>query len=226
MTLLEALSSIKQHDVNVVVAPMAVPAELRAFCERGDMRSLADIDVRAMVPCDAPAQVVLQQARDMFAFLPSPALAEAAAADALALWQAFTALLPPFAEPCTLSMRVELVRDVSCPKFHMDNVALRAVRVYAGPGTEYARNEDVDRKALAALVGSLDPPRVANARIVPNGARIQRTPPEHVVVLKGAKMAGFHGAAVHRSPERSKDWEQRLILKIDTAAGEACDCCP
>jgi hypothetical protein len=35
------------------------------------------------------------------------------------------------------SLRVEVVTTNTCPKFHCDNIRVRVVTTYHGPGTEY-----------------------------------------------------------------------------------------
>lgn len=42
------------------------------------------------------------------------------------------------------SLRVEVVNQTSCPKFHCDNVRVRLVTTYHGPATEYVRADARD----------------------------------------------------------------------------------
>jgi hypothetical protein len=37
----------------------------------------------------------------------------------------------------SVNLRIEIVDTQSCPKFHCDNVYVRLVTTYVGPGTEY-----------------------------------------------------------------------------------------
>lgn len=64
------------------------------------------------------------------------------------------------------SLRLEVVDHVSCPKFHCDNVRIRLVSTYTGPGTEYidTDNPDIihqaDTAALVFLKGHKHPTHV------------------------------------------------------------------
>jgi hypothetical protein len=53
------------------------------------------------------------------------------------------------------SLRVEVVTTNTCPKFHCDNVRVRVVTTYHGPGTEYvfaATPDDIHQGPTGALM--------------------------------------------------------------------------
>jgi hypothetical protein len=90
--------------------------------------------------------------------------------------------------------RVEVRLDVadvqSCPKFHCDNVSVRLVTTYTGPGTEYvarSSSKAVHRAAAGALV-----------------------------FLKGGRHPTHGDRILHRSPEL-RPGNRRLTVAIDFA---------
>lgn len=72
------------------------------------------------------------------------------------------------------SLRVEVVTTNTCPKFHCDNIRVRVVTTYHGPGTEYV---------LAATPDD-----------------IHRGPTGALIFLKGHKHPTHSDALLHRSP--------------------------
>ncbi len=84
-------------------------------------------------------------------------------------------------------LRIELTRTQSCPKFHCDNVHVRLVTTYVGPGTEYQYSGDT---------------------------QIHSVSPGGLIFLKGHKNAGCRDTVHHRSPEVSAD-QRRLCVAID-----------
>lgn len=106
------------------------------------------------------------------------------------------------------------VQTNKCRKFHTDYKALRLVCTYAGPGTEWVDDRDVDRDALGHEESCFD---TANARIVPHARNIERARPGDVVLLKGELFPGNAGrGAVHRSPPIESTGERRIVLTLDT----------
>jgi len=86
------------------------------------------------------------------------------------------------------SLRVEVVNTNTCPKFHCDNIRVRVVTTYHGPGTEYV------------FVASPD-----DTRRGPTGA---------LMFLKGHKHATHADAVLHRSP-MVPSGEKRLCVVLD-----------
>ncbi|MEM8935642.1 MAG: DUF1826 domain-containing protein [Pseudomonadota bacterium] len=92
-----------------------------------------------------------------------------------------------------LLLRVELVRDDACRKFHRDTVKARLICTYCGPGTEYGLSEGGDQ-----------PDRVET---VPTGCPI---------MLKGRLWSGYPERAVlHRSPPIEKASASRLVIVLN-----------
>ena len=94
-----------------------------------------------------------------------------------------------------VALRVEIVCDDACRKFHQDTVPARLICTYRGPGTEYG---------LAERGGE---PEKSDA--VPTGCP---------VFLKGKAWSSEHGRVLlHRSPRISDTGEARLMVVIDGA---------
>ena len=89
-----------------------------------------------------------------------------------------------------------------CPRFHVDNVPLRLLTTYAGPGSEWLREDQSPRRELLTSLPPVD--------------NIQHLSVGEVAVLKGEKWQGNEGAGlVHRSPSGQQG---RLLLSLDWLA--------
>lgn len=103
-----------------------------------------------------------------------------------------------------LRLRLDVVTDDGCPRFHTDNVRFRLLCTFRGAGTEW-----LDPKALWTHVDErpLDP---ASIRRLDRGA---------IAFMRGAKDATpERPALVHRSPRWDGTGLARLLLVIDDAA--------
>jgi hypothetical protein len=99
-----------------------------------------------------------------------------------------------------------------CRKFHCDMLRYRLVTTYAGPGTEWLADEDVDRDALARLIPCAE---TSNRLVVRAPGSVNRAHAGDVLLMKGALDAPC-GGAVHRSPPIEASGERRLFLAIST----------
>ena len=96
-----------------------------------------------------------------------------------------------------------------CQNFHIDRVGVRLVCTYAGPGTEWLVEADVDRTALGQAYG--DPETVMR-----DGATIHRLTPGAVGLFKGEAWPGNAGhGLVHRSPAIAGRGERRVLITLD-----------
>ena len=89
-----------------------------------------------------------------------------------------------------VEVRLDLTDKQSCPKFHCDNVLVRLVTTYVGPGTEY-----VERHAADTL---------------------HRVAPGSLVLLKGHRHPTHADRVLHRSPPL-RPGTRRLCVAIDHA---------
>jgi len=119
---------------------------------------------------------------------------------------------------CTLfelkrvGLRLTILNQAMCPKFHVDKVPCRLVTTLSGVGTEWLPNNLVDRTKLGA--GSLGKPDEISG-IVKNNQAIKQASTGDVVLLKGENwFDNENGGVVHRSPSLLEN-TRRLLLTLD-----------
>jgi len=102
----------------------------------------------------------------------------------------------------------ETVTSNMCRRFHSDMNDLRMLCTYAGPGTLWLKDDNINRDALNQ--------RGEDVQIAINENEIQQVKTGAAVILKGA-MYSKEGtkAAVHKSPPVEETGEKRLMLRID-----------
>ncbi len=93
----------------------------------------------------------------------------------------------------------------NCGRFHVDTRYLRMICTYQGPGTEWLRDDQVDRFLLA--------------RGAPNDAVIRFGEPSHfqafwVGIMKG-EPGGSGNGLVHRSPSVAGSGQTRVLFCLD-----------
>ncbi len=107
----------------------------------------------------------------------------------------------------------------ACCKFHTDHVTVRLLCTYAGPGTEWVKNDDVVRDNLARIDVDAE---TANRSVLRVEDAVQHCAVGDVLLLKGEAFDGNRGSgAVHRSPPIEGQGLRRLRFKIDE---HACRC--
>jgi hypothetical protein len=132
-----------------------------------------------------------------------------AAADVSMLAQQFAQV----GDTKTLKACLAVVTTNKCKKFHADFKPLRLLCTYAGAGTEWVDDADVDRSMFGQDFGSID---AANARIVPDYTNVQRAKTGEVIIMKGEMFLGNRGrGAVHRSPTLQEHGGYRIVLTLD-----------
>lgn len=111
-------------------------------------------------------------------------------------------------------VRIELVRinlqviqDDMCKYFHSDYNNLRLICTYAGAGTYWTVNENVNREKLGSR---------CNEEIVKDPKRIHQMERFWVAIFKGEVFMNNAGnGIVHCSPKISMTGEKRILLRID-----------
>ncbi|NIR30510.1 MAG: DUF1826 domain-containing protein [Gammaproteobacteria bacterium] len=140
----------------------------------------------------------------------SPAL-DAWAADIAGLMTLFATE----ARATALRVRLESVAETRERLFHFDSVNLRLLCTYAGPGTQWLHEDNVDRAQLRLQGRSVT---ATNRAIVKDARRVRTLRPWWVAVLKGEAYPGnANGGLVHRPPPASYGGEARVRLRIDPA---------
>lgn len=111
-----------------------------------------------------------------------------------------------------IGLRLEVVSQAMCPKFHVDRTGIRLVCTYLGPGTQWLNESSVHRHALTQAHASID---AFHQALIPNAQAIQQAPAFALVCLKGSLWQDNSiGGAVHRSPPVSADsW--RVVVAFD-----------
>lgn len=141
---------------------------------------------------------------DLARHLPAPSQAAALLDDVEAIAEAMAYLF----ETDTIGIRLRTLDGTMCPRFHVDNLAVRLITTYAGPGSEWLPEHAVNRAGLGA-------PRADKPEIVADAAAIERLGIGDVALLKGDGWIGNEGRGlVHRSPQ-PRQGERRLLLALD-----------
>ncbi|MFZ5935582.1 hypothetical protein BGP84_18805 [Pseudomonas putida] len=190
----KVLTEIFQDGVNLAVWQRRLPAQVEDFAALVVSlgQSLADqrvLDVSEHEPPLLPD--LLQEAADLHGY-------EGFVADVKWLVSAYTCLLGAR----RVGLRLRVLQGAMCPRFHVDNVPLRLLTTYVGPGSEWLEEGALERVGL-----HLAPAPVDNIRTLQAG---------EVAVLKGEKWLGNEGAGlIHRSPASG---QRRLLLSLDWLA--------
>lgn len=102
-----------------------------------------------------------------------------------------------------------------CPRFHVDNVQVRGLLTWCGPGTEYVEDRLVNRQLLRNLPkGDLE----GYSAITGGKQSVKRASAGDFVWLKGNRWPhGRTRGAIHRSPGDVDSENPRLLLKLDPA---------
>lgn len=188
------LSDVLQDGVNLAVWRRRLPPQLEDFAELvvslgqnlADQRVI-DVDEQQMPVLSD----LLREAADLHGY-------EAFVADVAWLVAAYTCLVGAR----RVGLRLRVLNAPMCPRFHVDNVPLRLLTTYAGPGSEWLREPESPRGELHTAQMPVD--------------NIQQLQVGEVAVLKGEKWQGNEGAGlVHRSPSGQQG---RLLLSLDWLA--------
>lgn len=110
----------------------------------------------------------------------------------------------------TVGLRLRRMDGAMCPRFHCDNLPVRLVTTYHGPGSEWLPEWAVNRQGLGA-------PTPEKPEIVTEPDAVQRLGVGDLALLKGSGWLGneAHGL-VHRSPAVPAG-QRRLLLTLDPA---------
>lgn len=192
----QVLAEILQDGVNLAAWQRRLPAQVEDFSTvlLSLDPLLADervIDVDERHPPQLPG--LLPGAGDLHGY-------ESFVTDVAWLVAAYTCLLGAR----RIGLRLRVLEGAMCPRFHVDKVPLRLLTTYTGAGSEWLKEEAIDRGQLHAAQPSVD--------------NIQRLQVGEIAILKGEKWLGNEGAGlVHRSPMTAPG-ERRLLLSLDWLA--------
>ena len=190
----KVLTDIFEDGVNLAVWQRRLPAQVEDFAALAVNlgQSLADqrvLDVNEHEPPPLPG--LLQEAADLHGY-------EGFVADVRWLVSAYTCLVGAR----RVGLRLRVLQSAMCPRFHVDNVPLRLLTTYVGPGSEWLEEGAIERVGLHLAAAPVD-----NIRVLQAG---------EVAVVKGEKWLGNEGAGlIHRSPASD---QRRLLLSLDWLA--------
>ena len=189
----ECLTEIFRDEVNLAVWERDLPEDCARFAqdfarEAGTFERFIGIEAHDTVEQILPAWALS---------LPG---ADAWLADVNELVEMFRCLF----EPAAVGLRLHVLPDTMCPRFHTDRVPTRLLVTYAGRGTEWLSEHQVSRSEGPGPL----PEQLVDA------ADIQVLPTGAVSLLKGEAWIGNEGRGlVHRSP--APGHSPRLVLGLD-----------
>jgi hypothetical protein len=107
----------------------------------------------------------------------------------------------------SVGLRLRALDKAMCPRFHVDHVPMRLITTYAGVGSQWLKEDAIDRQRLGEVGAEPQDPRF-----------IEQIECGDVALLKGERWRGNEGhGLVHRSPQLAGN-ERRLILTLDWLA--------
>jgi len=190
----KVMAEIFHDGVNMAVWQRRLPAQLEDFAALVISlgQPLADqrvVEVSEHEPVLLPG--LLPEAADLHGY-------EAFVADVTWLVSAYTCLLGAR----RVGLRLRVLQGAMCPRFHVDNVPVRLLTTYVGPGSDWLEEGAIEREGLHLASAPVD--------------NIQQLKTGDVAVLKGEKWIGNEGAGlIHRSPASH---QPRLLLSLDWLA--------
>ena len=188
------LTEVFNDGVNMAVWQRRLPVQIEDFAALlvGLGQPLEDLRVLDVNEHETPQLPhVLAEAAELQGY-------ESFVADVRWLVSAFTCLLGAR----RVGLRLRVLQGAMCPRFHVDNVPVRLLTSYVGPGSEWLEEGAIERRGLHLAQAPVD--------------NIKRLQPGDVAVLKGEKWLGNEGAGlIHRSPPSP---ERRLLLSLDWLA--------
>lgn len=111
-----------------------------------------------------------------------------------------------------VGLRLTLLDQAMCPRFHVDKIPCRLVTTFCGTGTQWLDNQMVDRDKLGTGSQGLTD---AQSGLYTDVSCINTLHSGDVGLLKGEAWEGNENAGlVHRSPP-SCQTERRLLLTLD-----------
>lgn len=190
----QVLTEVLQDGVNLAVWRRRLPAQLEDFADLLISLGQPLADQRVIDVDEQQTPVLpdlMREAADLHGY-------EAFVADVTWLVAAYTCLVGAR----RVGLRLRVLTGPMCPRFHVDNVPLRLLTTYVGPGSEWLREQESPRGELHTAQISVD--------------NIQHLHAGEVAILKGEKWQGNEGAGlVHRSPSGQQG---RLLLSLDWLA--------
>jgi len=119
---------------------------------------------------------------------------------------------------CTLfelknvGLRLKIIDQPMCPRFHVDKVPCRLISTLYGTGTQWLKHSDVNRGELGSRNNGLTD---TNSGVIKPEGKIEQLSCGDIALLKGEHWHNNEQAGlVHRSPVSSIN-TRRLLLTLD-----------
>lgn len=110
-------------------------------------------------------------------------------------------------------LRLEVLHNAMCPRFHVDRTGIRMTCTYLGPGTEWINDIQIDRTRLGHGANGLPDNK---SGLFTDERSIEAASCFDVVLLKGTLWQGnTTRGAIHRSPAPTPSDNLRILLVID-----------
>ena len=197
MTMARELATIFDADREIAIATRTLPADLAPSVD-AQCRTARGWSIALEGAPDTALETELRER------LPIPEQAQALVDDVMALARLMTSLLAV----TELRIKLRLLEETMCPRFHCDNVTVRLVTSWLGPGSEWLPEHALDRRGLGA-------PSPDKPAIVVDSTAIERLGTGDVALIKGSAWQGEGcGGLVHRSPGLAPG-QRRLMMSID-----------
>ncbi|WP_438764943.1 DUF1826 domain-containing protein [Kushneria sp. TE3] len=197
LSMARALDAVFDPARDIAIAPRVLPdalvASVHAQCQTARGWSLAFEG--------APGAALEAALRGQ---LPAPDHAGALIDDVMMLARLMALLLAAD----SLRIKLRLLEETMCPRFHCDNVTVRLVTSWQGPGSEWLPEHALDRRGLGA-------PSPDKPETVVDASAIEQLGTGDVALIKGSGWRGDgRGGLVHRSPALAPG-ARRLMMSID-----------
>ncbi|MGO3768360.1 MAG: DUF1826 domain-containing protein [Vreelandella alkaliphila] len=196
---ISVLPRIFEEQINIAILHRALPADV-ALSANAQSQTSRDWQYAWLgSPTD-------DFKNDLRRKLPEPSAGDALVDDIATIAEAIAFLF----DTDTVGIRLRLLTAAMCPRFHCDNLPVRLVTTYVGPGSEWLPENALNRAGLGA-------PTPDRPEIINDPTAIQRLQAGDIALLKGSGWVGCeaHGL-VHRSPSLEAG-QKRLLLTIDPA---------
>ena len=195
-----AISQIYQKHVNIAIWKRTLNQRIITAAKK-IIQQKPNLSLSAMIPPEDTEKVLISEIGD--------------SQDMLSLTQDISELVEMFCYLFHLDhigIRLAVLGNAMCPRFHVDRVPCRLITTYHGIGTQWIPNQYVDRKKLGP--GSQGQPDDKSG-LYQHKQQVEQLMMGEVALLKGESWIDNQGRGlVHRSPQ-PKSNEKRLLMTLD-----------
>jgi hypothetical protein len=110
-----------------------------------------------------------------------------------------------------VGLRLTATQTAMCPRFHVDNIPVRLITTYLGPGTQWLPNESANPDKLGHAAGGMSDDK---SGLYDQDLCIEQMDSFDVALLKGSAWSNDHVPAIHRSCALAEG-QWRVVLTLD-----------